>query len=207
NDADGAIVWRWNLSAGGEGFLWLNEALPIHKDLPNFQRLIYDVKFADGQINQFWPRAMGILPPPFEKMFCEWNLFYFTHPHKTWITEQQVLNDPSWSAHWASQIPADVSMDRTRFLAFACLPKSQSCVVELRHVRLVRDVIRVEKPYLTTPIGWPVRERKPYFVKNVSDASTAVNSAIRSEHRRFQVSVDPPQATIAPGETKRFDVV
>src|SRR5439155_20227484 len=79
-DPDGSVVWRWNINRGGEGFLWLNESLTVHDELPKYQRLVYDVKFAVGEINKFWPRTVGLLPPPFDKMFCEWNLFYFTHP-------------------------------------------------------------------------------------------------------------------------------
>ena len=93
------------------------------EDLPKFQRLIYDVKFADGEINQFWPRAMGILPPPFEKMFCEWNLFYFTHPHKQWISCQQIFDDPTWFAFQSAftMPPKDVQLDRWHMLGFECL--------------------------------------------------------------------------------------
>src|SRR4051812_20998540 len=157
-DPDGGTVWRWQIRNGGEAFLWLNEALPVHGQLPSYQRLMYDVKFAEGQINHFWPRAVGVLPPPFEKLFCEWNLYYFTHPHGQWLTTQQVLNEPTWFAHYASQIPDDIQLDRSHTLGFACVPKGQVCVVELRNVRLVRDRIRVEKSYLTNPIGWPQAE-------------------------------------------------
>src|SRR6266550_2600625 len=52
-DPDGTIIWRWEIKNGGEAFLWLNESLPIHNDLPSYQRLIYDVNIAEGQINHF----------------------------------------------------------------------------------------------------------------------------------------------------------
>ena len=108
-DANGEHIWRWEIGSG-EAFLWLNEELPVHRDLPRFQRLLYEVNFAQGQINQFWPRTVGVLQPPFDKLLCEWNLFYFTHPHKQWIAYQQVLNDPSWFAHHFSQIPPDIRL-------------------------------------------------------------------------------------------------
>ena len=130
-DANGEPIWRWEIGSG-EAFLWLNEDLPVHRDLPRYQRLLYEVNFAQGQINQFWPRTVGLLAPPFDKMFCEWNLFYFTHPHKQWIAYQQVFNDPSWFAHHFSQIPRDIRLDHSTLLGFACLAKGQSCVVELR---------------------------------------------------------------------------
>lgn len=213
-DANGEHIWRWEIGSG-EAFLWLNEDLPIHRDLPHFQRLLYEVNFAQGQINQFWPRTVGLLASPFDKMLCEWNLFYYTHPHKQWITYQQVLNDPSWFAHHFSQIPRDIQLDHSMLLGFACLAKGQSCVVELRKCRLVKDAIRVEKPYLTTPIGWPLEEqngaairyRTPYFVKNSTSSPTAVKTALRSQHALFQIKVEPPVATLAAGATQRFDVV
>jgi hypothetical protein len=216
-DPDGTVMWRWEIKSGGEAFLWLNESLPVHKDLSRFQRLMFDVNFAEGRIDQFWPRTVGLLAPPDDKMFCEWNLFYFTHPHKTWITYQQVLSDPTWFAFPSafSQPPQDVKMDRAHALGFECLAKGQSCVVELRHCRLIRDTISVIKPYLTNPIGWPELERKdsgagyrtPYFVKNVSAHPVAVSTAVRSPHALFDITVDPAQATIPPGQRRRFDVI
>src|SRR4051812_22783285 len=154
-DSDGTIVWRWEVGSG-EAFLWLNEELPVHQELPRFRRFVYDVKFAEGRINQLWPRTVGQLAAPYDKVFCEWNHFYFTHPHGTWIAYQQVLDHPNWFAFPSafSQPPADVKMDRQHMLGFACLPKGESCVVELRNCRLVTDLISVCKPYLTTPIGW-----------------------------------------------------
>src|SRR5207244_2417671 len=123
-----------------------------------------------------------------EKQFCEWNLFYFTHPHKTWMTYQQVLAEPTWFAHYMSQIPDDIKLDRTKLLAFSCLPKGQLCTVEIRNVRLVRDRIRVDKPYLTNPIGWPSRADgdgrtvTPYFVRNVSKKPVSVSAVVKSKH-------------------------
>src|SRR5207247_9722608 len=130
-----------------EAFLWLSESLPVHAKLQEFQRIVYDINFADGQINLIWPRTMGLLPPPDDKLFCEWNLFYYTFPHKTWITYQQVFADPSWNNSSMSGVPDQVKMDRWQMLGFVCLPKTQSCVVELKNVRLVRHRIRMDKPY------------------------------------------------------------
>ena len=210
----GTTVWTWKIGSG-EGFLWINEDSPIHAQLQNFDRLVYDVNFADGQIELFWPRTMGVLKPPLDKMFCEWNLFYFTHPHKTWLTYQQVLDDPSWFAHWASQIPPEIRLDRTHLMGFACLAKGESVTVELRNVRLIRDCIRVEKPYLTTPIGWPVAEsvegktryRTPYFVKNLTSSPQNVTAKTTSQHKLFEIKIDPPNASIPPGQTRRFDLL
>ena len=213
-NADGKTIWRWQIGAG-EGFLWLNEDLPVHAQLQDFQRLNYEVNFADRQIELFWPRTMGVLKPPFDKMFCEWNLYYFSHPHKTWLPTQQILDDPSWFAHWASQIPPEIQLDRTHLLGFACLAKGPGCVVELRNVRLIRDCIRVEKPYLTNPIGWPVAEtaegntryRTPYFVKNLEDNPTQVSAKLTSQHKLFDIKIEPAEATIAAGHVQRFDVL
>jgi len=212
-DDDGTVVWTWQIKGGAEAFLWLNESLPIYKELTTYQRLVYDVNFSEGQIDHFWPRTIGVLAPPLDKMFCEWNLFYFTHPHKTWMTYQQVFDGPTWFAFTqAFQFPPDVQLDRSRLMGFACLPKGQVCTVELRNVRLVRDRIRVEKYYLTTPIGWPQAEqgggyRTAYFVKNLQTKAVSVNATVRSAHQLYEIHVEPPKASIAPGETQRFDVV
>src|SRR5207248_8813788 len=132
------------------------------------------------------------------------NLFYFTHPHKTWITYQERFDDPTWFAFSYSQIPQDIKADRTRLMAFSCLAKGSSCVVELRNCRLIEDAIRVDKPFLTTPNGWPRAETKdgalqyrtPYFVKNVSDQPMPVAADLVSKHEWFGVKVEPAQATI-----------
>ena len=91
--------------------------------------------------------------------------------------EAMLVRVPLCSAS-LSAAPNDVQMDRQRMLGFACLPKTQSCVVELKNVRLVSDRIRVNKPYLTRPIGWPVAGRTPYQIKNLSDKAVKVTAKI-----------------------------
>src|SRR4051794_31615518 len=60
----GEAIWRWEINGGGEAFLWLNDELPIHNDLPTYQRFTYDVKISDGEIDQLWPRTTGLMPHP-----------------------------------------------------------------------------------------------------------------------------------------------
>src|SRR5204863_10191152 len=55
--------------------------------------------------------------------------------------------------------------------------------------------------------GMSVRYRTPYFVKNLTANSTAVKPELRSKHSLFQISVEPPVATLTAGATQRFDVV
>src|SRR5438128_6289290 len=47
-DADGTTIWSWRIEGGKQAFLWLSEELPVHANLNQYQRLIYDVNFADG---------------------------------------------------------------------------------------------------------------------------------------------------------------
>jgi hypothetical protein len=211
---NGETVWRWEISGGGEAFLWLADDLPIHNDVPTYQRFIYDVKVAEGEIDQLWPRTTGLIPH-FPKLSGEWNRFYRTDPTKTWITYQQVFDDPTWNSSAMSAIPETIKLDRTKLLSFVCLPKGESCVVEFRRCRLVRDRVRVLKPYLTNPPGWPVgimdtngvRYTTPYFVKNVSSKATSVKPVVRSTHELFDVSIEPAAATIEPGATTQFNII
>ncbi len=214
-DKDGNTVWRWKIGQGQEAFLWLNEKLPVHADLQQYQRFDYEINFAKGRIDLVWPRTIGVLPAPYDNLYCEWNLFYSTYPRKTWIPYQQVFNDPSWNSSAMGGVPKDVQMDRKHLLEFVCLPKGPGCVVELRNCRLIRDRILVQKPYLTKPLGWPERDksaspltyRTPYFVKNVSDKPAKVSGVPASKLKYFDVRVEPAEATLQPDEVKKFTVV
>lgn len=211
---NGETIWRWEISGGGEAFLWLSDDLPFHNDLPTYDRFIYDVKIAEGEIDQLWPRTTGLIPQ-FPKLSGEWNRFYRTDPTKTWITYQQRFDDPTWNNSAMSAIPENIKLDRTKLVSFVCLPKGDPCVVEFRRCRLVRDRVRVLKPYLTNPPGWPigtmsgneVRYATPYFVKNVSTQPSNVKPILRSKHELFDVSIEPSSATIEPGATQRFNVI
>src|SRR4051794_38726843 len=57
---NGETIWRWEITGGGEAFLWLNDDLPIHAELPSYQRFIYDVNIIEGEIDQLWPRTTGL---------------------------------------------------------------------------------------------------------------------------------------------------
>lgn len=223
-DTKGDVVWRWQISGGQEASLWVNEALPFHARLNQYQRFVFDINFIEGRIELVWPRTVGLMPAPADKLAAEWNLFYFTHPHKVWLTYQQEFDNPSWNSSAMSGIPATVAMDRARLLSFVALPKGESCTIELRRCRLVRNRIRIQKPYLTEPLGWPLRVdqvvnkpgensaksvvyRTPYFVQNVSTRAALVKGIVASRHTAFRVSTSPGQATVAPGQTARFDVV
>ncbi|MBS3764812.1 MAG: heparinase II/III family protein, partial [Planctomycetes bacterium] len=215
NAEGGEVSWRWHIEGGSEAFLWVSEKAPFHDVMPRYDRFIYDIKFSDGRIDRVWPRTRGLMPSPKPDMTGEWNLFHFTHPHGQWITYQQRFDDPSWNGSSASPIPDGVKIDRSRVLSFTCLPKTTSVTVTLRNCRLVRDRIRVHKPYLTRPVGWPVLKEgqngqryyaTPYFVKNVSDKKTTVLPKIRSAHEHFDVRVEPQRAGLKPGETCRFEV-
>ena len=214
-DAEGKTVWRWAIADGKEAVLWLNEELPCHKDLASYQRFVFEIRFAEGAIEKVWPSGMGLLPPPREKLGGEWNMFHSTWPHRQWLTAQLLFNDPSWGGNSMSTPVESLKMDPTRSLRLLGKPKGASCVIELRGCRLVRDRIRVERPYLTRPVGWPILARAdggavyrtPYFVKNVSDRPVRVAGIVGSEHRWFRVKVEPADLPIAAGQTARFEVV
>lgn len=214
-DGAGGAVWRWEIPGAQEATLWVDEDAPFHDAMGGYQRFLYEIRFAEGQIDWLFPRAAGLLPPPDHVLPAEWNMFYFTSPHQTWISVQQVFRDPSWNPG-SLNFPEGAVKDRARFLGFTCLPRTSTCAIELRRCRLVRDRIRVQRPYLTDPPGWPLpeadrdggtRRRTAFFVKSVFDKPVRVTTAVRSRHEWFEVRAEPAEASLAPGQTARIDVV
>lgn len=214
-DDAGGVVWRWEIAGGQEATLWVSEDAPFHAVLNAYPRFLYEIRFAEGQIDWLFPRAAGLMPPPDDALPAEWNQFYFTTPHQVWIPVQQVMADPSWNPG-ALKLAEGAVKDRARFLGFTCLPKTSPCAIELRRCRLVRDRVRVQRSYLTDPPGWPLieeaagggmRYRTPFFVKNVSERPVKVAAAVRSAPAGFEVRAEPAEAEIGPARTARFDAV
>jgi hypothetical protein len=177
------------------------------EQLRYFDNFQLEFRIASGEINGLELNAFGHVSGPRSNKVHNWNLAVLTTEKGSWQSRLIDLSRPNWFP-WDNK---DGEGART-FLRFESLALVPDTVVELRALRLTRAPLFL-KPDYELPVTWPVKTSNPdggitytstYQVLNTSGAPANIQSRILSEHRRFKVTMDPPNRQIKNGEMAEF---
>lgn len=200
-------VLRWAPAAGQTALLSMRPTHALFGRLRYFDRLRFEFRVAQGEIQELGLEALGHVSGPRQYKVHQWGLALRTTERGKWHTRDIDLARPNW-------FPWDIADGQGeegyfRLSALALLPGT---VIELRHLRLTRGLITV-KPDYDLQITWPQLTRGAdgsvsytvtYQVLNSSGRPATITAAVRSSHSKFDVKLDQAALPAKLGEVVTF---
>jgi len=209
---DGQTVYRWHLRNGVTSLLSMRPSHPLFDKLRYYDQFQCDFRVVSGDINGIGLAALGIVSGPRQYKVHQVSLALRTTTHDVWHKRDVDLSRPNWMP-WDNP-DGEGAEGYFRLDAMALAPDT---VIELRNVRLVRQVIFI-KPFYERPVTWFVKTdnddgsvtyNATFHVLNTGGVPTRIAAAVVSEHKRFKVAIDPPSAEVNCGRgggIARFNV-
>lgn len=206
-DEGGEPLLRWALQPGESGVLKMKVEHPLFSRLRYFDRLEFEFRIVSGQLDSMEFNALGHVSGTRQNKLHQWSLAVLTTPAGKWLTRQVDLARPNW-------FPWDNPDGTPSQFAFGALAVEPNTVIELRQLRLMPAPITV-KPFFELPATWPIRSDSPdgattYTLKipviNTSGKPTEIQAKLLSEHKLFQVSIDPAAALAKNAEKVVFTI-
>ncbi|MBI3987887.1 MAG: alginate lyase family protein [Lentisphaerae bacterium] len=185
-------VIRWRVNPGQTSTLSLREDHPIFSRLRYYDRLEFEFRLAAGEISEMNFAVLGHVSGPRQHKIHEWHFAVRTVTPELWHFRQLELARPNWFP-WDNP---DGESGSAGFFHFTALAIASDTVIELRNVRLVRNLILL-KPYYEWPITWPVKRENAdggatyamtFQMVNAGGKPTEIKARVLSAHPRFTVA-------------------
>ncbi|MCX5661451.1 MAG: heparinase II/III family protein [Planctomycetota bacterium] len=198
---------RWKPDAGQTAELGLNPSHPLFSRLRYYDRLQFDFRVVGGELDSFGLWGLGHVSGIRQYKVHQYTLAIHSTPVGVWHHRDIELARPNWFP-W--DLPdGEGNEGYFRFQAMAVAPGT---VIELRNIRLVRNVIYV-KPFYETPQTWPVKTENPdgsitytmtYQALNTSGRPTEITAKVESKNTKFKVAITPGSAPTKSAATTSF---
>jgi len=215
-EAEGQPVLRWALPAGQAARLSLRPGHPLLQRLRYYDRLEFEFRIVSGEIDALHLDTLGLVSGPRQTKVHQWHLGVRTTPRDVWHRRMVEFARPCWLV-WDNPD----GFDAAGFVAFHTLALLPDTVVEFRNLRFVRNALCLKPDFELSrgwprQVSWPVKTAAPdgsatYTIRlevwNTSGRPAEIAAALRSEHSRFGVTVEPPALDLKSEAVGEFKVV
>jgi hypothetical protein len=185
-------VLRWKIEPGQSSRLGLKADHPAMARLPQRDRVSFELRLAGGGIFDVNLVALGHVSGARRYKVHSWQVALASLPVGQWEERSCELTRPDW-------LPWDNpdGLEAPSFFRFEGVALPAGAVVEIRNLRLHRDVLRL-KPDFEPPFTWPIPKvgedgsaswSFPVSVLNAAGRPVTVVARVASSHQRFSVKV------------------
>ena len=200
---------RWKLNAGQTAELTMQPTHPLFSRLRYYDRIQFDYRVVSGE-----PDSIGIWGLGIVSGIRQYKVHFFSvgiraTDAKNWLHRDIDLSRPNWFPWDLADGEGDAG-----YFRFQCLAVAPNTVIELKNIRLVRNVVYV-KPFYETPQTWPVKTDNAdgsitytmtYQALNTSGRPTDLTAKITSKNSKFNVKITPEAAPAKNAATASFVV-
>lgn len=199
---------RWSLKAGESAEMSLRPDGAAFQRLRYFDRLQFEYR-VNGEIDSLGFRALGHVSGARQYKEHQWNVAIRTSATGVWHACELDLTRPNW-------FPWDTpdGLGSEGFFSFTATAIAPGTSIDFRKVRLVRSAVLV-KPFYEMPVTWPAKTERPdggatyrmaVEVLNCSGRPTAIEARVRSDHRRFRLTIPTNRIEVKSGKVATFVV-